>query len=193
MSSCAHQRVEPSYVGKLTYPVTELQLKTGLKLKHIAGAPCAHDDESRPEVGTSDGSRTWSVYQLIDASGSKLCECPSGLSDPKYAGEFEDYYRQNDEITVRQSVTGNSILIVEDRSQAFPRIALLLLTKDAQGVWHSKELLAPHVRGLPPNIYGSYASVIDINESSIRFSTGEKQWSEEIAKVTKPASSNPKL
>jgi hypothetical protein len=130
---------------------------------------------------------------LIDASGHKLCECPSGLSDPKYAGEFEDYYRQNDEITVRQSVTGDSILIVEDRSPTFPRIALLLLSKDAQGTWHSKELLAPHVRGSPSNIYGYYASVIDINDSKIRFSTGQKQWSEEIAKVTKPAPSNLKL
>ena len=193
LSSCAHERVAPSYAGKLTYPVTELQLKGSLKLKHVAGAPCANDDESRPSVGTSDGSRTRSVYELRDASGRKLCECPSGLSDPKYAGEFENYYRQNDEITVRQSVTGNSILIVEDRSPTFPRIALLLLNKDAQGMWHSKELLAPHVRGSPPNIYGFYSSVIDINDSTIRFSTGKKQWSEQITKVTKPATSNLKL
>jgi len=60
-------------------------------------------------------------------------------------------------------------------------------------MWHSKELLAPHVRGSPPNIYGFYASVIDINDSTIRFSTGKKQWSEQITKVTKPATSNLKL
>jgi hypothetical protein len=193
LPSCAHKPVGPSYYGKLAYPVTELQLKAGLKLKHVAGAPCANDDERRPEVGTSDGSRTCSVYELIDESGRKLCECPSGLSDPKYAGEFEDYYRQNDQITVRQSTSGNSVLIIEDRSPTFPRIALLLLTKNAQGAWQSRELLAPHVRGSPPNIYGYYASVIDIDDSTIRFSTGEKQWSEKIAKVTKPESSNLKL
>ena len=191
ISSCAHKPTTPAdtvYAGKLSYPVTKFQLKNGLSLKHVSGAPCS--DESRPEVGTSDGSRTFSVYKLLADSGKELCECPSGLADPKYGGEFETYYRENDTVRVMQSRTGNTILITEDRSPTFPRIALLLMRKDETGVWHSSELLAPHMPGSPPNIYGHYLGAADITDSHIRFSTGQKQWSETFEKVTKHAEPN---
>ncbi len=64
------------------------------------------------------------------------------------------------------------------------------MRKDATGVWHSSELLAPHMPGSPPNIYGHYLEAADITDSHIRFSTGHKQWSETFAKVTKPAEPN---
>jgi hypothetical protein len=58
-TSCVHQVAAPLYIGAPTYPETEIGLKDGLLLKHIAGPNCK--DESRPEVGTGDTDRTFLV------------------------------------------------------------------------------------------------------------------------------------
>ncbi len=187
VTSCAHQFVAPVYNGAPTYPETEIALKGGVILKHIAGRYC--EDESRPEVGTSDRARTFSRYDLTDLHGHKLCESPSGLSDPKYNGEFEDYNRKNDRIEIFQSESGHSVLIVEDRSPTFPRVALLLLQRDKDGRWKHSELFCPHIQGTPINIYGSYPPVKGITDSEVCFDYGKKRKSEPFAKRRKPADS----
>jgi len=187
VTSCAHQFVAPLYNGAPTYPETEIALKGGVTLKHFAGRNC--EDESRPEVGTSDRARTFSRYELTDLHGHKLCESPSGLSDPKYDGEFEGYNRKNDRIEIFQSESGRSLLIVEDRSPTFPRVALLLLQRDKDGHWKQRELLSPDIQGTPANIYGSCPPVKGITDSEVCFGYGKKLKSETFAKLQKPADS----
>lgn len=183
-TSCIHQVAAPLYIGAPTYPETEIGLKDGMLLKHIAGPNCK--DESRPEVGTGDTDRTFSRYELTDLSGLKLCESPSGLSDPKYEHEeFRDYYRKHDRIEVFQSESGRSILIVEDRSPTFPKVALPLLQQDTENRWKQSELIFPHIRGTRPKIYGFYAVVREITDSSVLFSHDKKLWSEKFIQLQK--------
>jgi hypothetical protein len=77
----------------------------------------------------------------MDPDRKLLVSSPSFLSDPTYAGEFEDYYRRDDRTVVFQSSSGNTIVIVENRSPNYPRRAYILLSRGAQGNWSHRELL----------------------------------------------------
>src|SRR5262245_25559954 len=122
LAACASLPVPPStaFDSRPRYPVTTIPLSSSLVLRHVAGPPCDHNSDARPQIG-SEGSRTFSTYELLDANGTKLFTAPSMLSDPgRELAEFRDYYRTNDQITVLMSNSKNTILIVEDRSPAYP-------------------------------------------------------------------------
>ncbi|MDB6075209.1 MAG: hypothetical protein JWO89_2849, partial [Verrucomicrobiaceae bacterium] len=180
LASCAHLAPGAVYAGGMTYPKTVVSLHDGFVLTHQAGPLCK--DHSRPEVGTADSQSTFSIHALNQGS-QKLCEAPSFLSDPKFEGEFADYYRKNDQLKVFQSATGSTVLIVEDRSPTFPHVALLLLREESNGIWHSSELMAPHIAGdRSKNLYGLYAEVVGITDNDVMFADQDKRWSEPFAK-----------
>lgn len=189
LASCASEMPPATYYGVLTYPATEVCLRNGLLLKHKAGPPCNYDDESRPKVGVCDSMRSFSTYVLLDGE-KKLCEVPSGLSDAKYGGiDFEEYYRKYDRLGVFQSETGKTILISEDRSPTFPRLALLLVQQDQLGAWHYSQLNPPYSDPIPPSrgpVFGHYHDVVGITDSSVTFRDGHRVHTERISKLQVP-------
>ena len=91
------------------------------------------------------------------------------LSDPRWETEFRDYYRTGDQITVYASNSANTILIVEDRSPAYPHAEYLLLQRTTSG-WARSEL---DVRLLPlrpgPPVDKSYPRVVGFSDTKIWF------------------------
>lgn len=150
--SCATTETKPVFSKPPTYPTTTIKLDSAKVLTHQAGRPCMSDE--RPDVGVSDGERTFSEWHLRDSQNERLLvSAPSFLSDPKYEElEFQDYYRRGDLIEVFESVSGNTILIVEDRSPTFARRAYILLSKNKDNDWNYKELILESY--LPSRIAG---------------------------------------
>ena len=190
--SCASQPPSAAYNAAPTYPITKIRLHGGLSLEHKAGPEC--HDESRPDIGVTDGMRTYSIYELRDSLGNKVCEIPSGLSDPEDAGiDFKSYYRENDKLSVFQSASGHTVLIVEDRSPTFPRIALLLVKQSENGDWTPSQISAPYLKPVRNRqhypIFGSYPTVVGISDSKVTFEFGSKRWSEHFTKLPAPAAS----
>lgn len=178
--SCATTDTKPIYRGRPTYPNTLVRLASGNTLTHQAGPTC--NSEDRPEVGVSDRERTYSEWYLRSNLDQRvILRSPSFLSDPKGAGEFEDYYRRNDLVEVFESTSGDSILIVEDRSPTFARRAYILLRKDINDRWGYKELLLDPY--LPSRISGTndprfsgppdwiYPDIIELSDTHIRFTS----------------------
>jgi hypothetical protein len=178
LASCATTGTKPTFIGAPTYPKTEIHLASGDNLIHQAGRPCKTTE--RPEVGVTDGERTYSGWHLKTADGKLLVSAPSFLSDPAYAGEFEDYYRREDRVKVFESGSGNTIVSVEDRSPTFPRQAYILLRRDSQDKWSCRELRlesyspsrakqpnSPDFRGPLDNVY---PEIMDVTDKYVRYS-----------------------
>jgi hypothetical protein len=171
---------KPVFSNAPTYPTTSIQLASGKNLTHLAGRPCT--TEERPEVGVSDRERTFSEWHLGSGADQKpFVKAPSFLSDPKYSPGSEVYYRSNDLVDVFESASGNTVVIVEDRSPTFPRRAYLLLRGDAEGNWSSQELLLENY--LPADIRGpgdpafrgpldyKYPEILEVTDSHLRYTS----------------------
>ncbi len=178
---CATTDTTPIFRGAPTYPTTTAKLASGKVLTHQAGRPCATDE--RPEVGVSDRERTFSEWYLRSSEDQGLlATAPSFLSDPKYeGGEFQDYYRRSDLVEVYESISGNTILIVEDRSPTFARRAYILLRKICDNSWGHTELLLdayppsrikdtndPAFSGPPDYIY---PDILELTDSHLRYTS----------------------
>lgn len=183
LCSCASNTTIATYKGRVSYPRTEVGLKSSLKLVHIAGRPC--DDESRPLVGSSDRERTYSEWSLIAGDGSTLAHAPSFLSDPAFADEqFDRYYRENDQVEIYESASGNTLLIVEDRSPTFPRRAYLSL-RNTGAEWVFREIILPSkprvvgessiTRGPLDEVFPGPASVTDA-KIGFDYGRGDTAW-----------------
>lgn len=175
---CATNEQKPVFRSAPTYPKTSIQLSGDKTLTHNSGPPCLTTE--RPEVGVSDRERTFSEWYLSGSGGKLLVSSPSFLSDPAYAGEFQDYYRKNDVVKVFESGSGNTIVIVEDRSPAYPRRAYILLRGDSIGNWTCRELLLESF--MPPQrndlnspdfsgLYGSYPEILEVTDSHLRYTS----------------------
>jgi len=178
LASCATTGTKPTFVGAPTYPTTEIHLASGNNLIHQAGRPCKTTE--RPEVGVTDGERTYSEWILKAPDGRLLVSAPSFLSDPAYGGEFEDYYRREDRVKVFESGSNNSIIIVEDRSPSLPRQAYLLLRRDSKENWSRRELrldsyLPARAKGPKnPGFRGTldevYPEILEVTDKYLRYS-----------------------
>ena len=179
LASCAVTDTKPAFHNAPTYPTTTIQLAGGKSITHQAGRPCT--TEERPEVGVSDRERTFSQWQLFGPDRKMLVSAPSFLSDPAFAGEFKDYYRQNDRVDVFESASGNTVVIVEDRSPTFERRAYMLLTKDSQGHWSYRELLlesfAPKSERSRPEFSGpsdlTYPTILEVTDTHLRYTSAK--------------------
>ncbi len=179
LTSCQTPPVshKPVYDGGLTYPVTQIDLGSGLQLRHLAGRPCEHASNEHPAVG-SDGERTCSIYELTETSDKVVLTAPSMLFDPQYAeAEFEAYHRENDHVSAHVSPSGQSILIVEDRSPTYPRRAQILLQRDSEGRWSWTDLVIPSHAREPEELNASsmfpgFLDVVSITDSHVIFGPG---------------------
>jgi len=172
------------FKSRPTYPITEIQISSSLRLRHIAGAPCDYNSNARPIIG-SESTRTYSVYKLIDKEGNQIFEAPSMLSDPeKGAGEFRAYYIANDRLTVLTSKSEDTILIIEDRSPAGPNEAHILLRHGVDGKWtwsqiHVSTVKPPGERIVaPPDMF--FPEVQGLTDTRIWFNDGHRTWSQTI-------------
>lgn len=180
LAGCAGTDTKPVFSNTPTYPTTSILLPSGRNLIHQAGPPCTTG--KRPEVGASDSERTFSEWNLRSSTEHEpLVTAHSFLSDPKYAGEFEDYYRLEDVVEVFESASSKTIVIVEDRSPTFERRAYLLLREGADGNWNSTEiLLKPYLpkntgRQGDPAFRGAlsytYPIILEITDTHLRYTT----------------------
>lgn len=170
LASCAAQNTFDGKRVSPRYPETTINLTDGKRLVHHAGRPCS--TEERPEVGVTDAERTFSKWKIEDPNGRILGEAPSFLSDPAYAGEFADAFRKEDSIEVFESKSGNTVLIVEDRSPTFPRKSYLLLSRQPAGDWRFSELLIQSNQGIDEwrklgHEYPGHPSVMSISDDAI--------------------------
>ncbi len=171
LASCAAPdsgKVDPVFNGPLTYPKTQIQVSPGMKLIHEAGAL---DSEGRSYVGTPrprDVSSKWTLR--ANNQSDPLITALSNLTDPSYAGEFEAYNRENDRITVFESKTGSTILVVEDRSPAYPDKDYILFRHLPNGSWSVTTLkLEPYRRdGNPDRLYAVFPGIINLTDSGLR-------------------------
>jgi hypothetical protein len=170
LASCAAPdggNIKPVFNGPLTYPKTEIQVSNGMKLVHEAGAL---DSEGRPYVGTPkprDVPSKWSLR--TDNQAAPLMTALSNLTDPSYSGEFEAYNRENDRITVYESDTGSTILIVEDRSPAYPNKDYTLFRRLASGKWSTNRLqLEPYLpTGGNPPLDFVFPQIIELRDTRL--------------------------
>lgn len=170
LASCAAQNTFKGTRVSPKYPETTVSLTDGKRLIHLAGRPCSTDE--RPEVGVADAERTFSSWKVEAANGDLLCEAPSFLADPAFAGEFADHYRKEDSIEIFESASGRTILIVEDRSPTFPRKAYLLLSRQSAGDWKFSELLIQSNQGIDEwrkqgHQYAGYPAVLSLSDDSV--------------------------
>ncbi len=179
---CATTDTKPTYNGAPTYPRTTIHLAGGNTLVHQADRPCMTND--RPAV--DGGERTYSMWSLNAPNDQILVNAPSFLTDPTYAGQFEEYYRRDDLVQVFESGSGNTVLILEDRSPTFPNRAHFILRRDAQGHWSCREVLLESY--LPKENKGVaspspqspldevYPEILEVTDSYLRYSasTGAK-------------------
>lgn len=186
LSSCVHEIYAPSFKVVPTYPETTIRLGHGLVLKHKT-AKFGDEDDLPKHVPISEVAR----YELFNQHGRKLGESTSSLSDPKFAGvDFESSFRNDDKIEVFVSASGLTILVVEDRPHAVPVTELRLIELAQDKAWRASKLLAPHFNtdsNMKPLVYGSYATVRGITDSTVLFSHGKRNWSEKFANLQKPA------
>ena len=180
LAGCATTGTRRTFSGTPTYPKTTIHLARGRILIHQAGRPCRTTD--RPEVGVTDCERTYSEWSLRTPDDKLLVNAPSFLSDPTYAGEFGDYYRREDCVEVFESESGNTILIIEDRSPTFPRRAYLMLSRDAQDHWGCRQLLldsyAP-ARSKGPASPGFRGPLDEVYPGILKLTDGYLQYSGE--------------
>jgi hypothetical protein len=177
LAGCATTDNKPTYSGPPTYPRTTIHLAGGNTLVHQADRPCMTND--RPAVNS--GERTYSKWSLSSANGQTLVNAPSFLSDPTYAAEFEEYYRRDDLVQVFESVSGNTVLILEDRSPTFPNRAYFMLRRDAQEHWTCREVLLQSYLpkqntrvaspAPPSSLQEIYPSILEVTDASLRYTT----------------------
>lgn len=188
LMSCAHKQPSPGnstaaaaelvFSGKLTYPETRISLPDNLTLVHLARR---YSDED-PRAGQAVAQKT-SLYELRDAESSKLAEGTSHLSDPKFGGEFEDYFRQHDTLSVMRSPSGNTLYIVEDRSPTHPHEEHRLFQKSGSG-WSFTKLTPVTWRSAPGHpLDSSYAHVCALTDTEVHFEGGGRQWSAPIEQL----------
>jgi hypothetical protein len=182
------------------YPVTEIEISPSLKLRHIAGRPCDDNSTARPLVG-SESTRTYSFYELLDPSGSRLLAAPSMLSDPaKEIAEFKDWYRKYDQLTVCASATRNTIVIIENRSPAGPDEAHIVLQWTPRSGWRWSQMSVPTFTMDPHLEYGggplnqAFPEIVGLNDTEVRFrAVGKvpKVWSQRFEKIGPWSSGTP--
>ena len=178
--ACASRPVDTAtaFDSRPRYPITVIRLSPSLSLRHVAGASCPYDSDVRPQIG-SDGTRTFSTYELVGGDGAKLFTAPSMLSDPgREAAEFRAYYRANDRITVRTSDSKNTILIVEDRSPAYPQRAHILLRRNSESTWAWPQLDVPTFPRYGPPTGKSFAEVVGLSDTAILLRSEGRTWSQ---------------
>ncbi len=184
--ACASRPVRPAtaFDFRPRYPITVIPLSPALSLRHVAGAPCDYNSDVRPQIG-SEGTRTFSTYELIGADGTKLFTAPSMLSDPqRELAEFRAYYRANDQITVLTSNSKNTILIVEDRSPAYPDRAHILLRRTSDATWSWSQLKVPTFPRYGPPPEKSFAQVVGLSDTTIWFRAEGRTWSQPLNEAT---------
>ncbi len=116
MAACAPDGVGPVFSAAPSYPETSVRVAAGTW-----------------EHRTDGGDAAW---QLVDGSGRVLLTVPSFLSDPELAGpEFAAYHRAHDRAEVWESATGNTVLLMEDRSPNYPDRRYMVARRDAAGNW----------------------------------------------------------
>lgn len=161
------------------YPITEIPVSTSLRLRHIGGHKLPHDSTEGPQIG-SEGVRTTSHYELVGHAQRKLSTAPSMLSDPDFEpAELRGHYHANDRITVFVSPSGCTILIVEDRSPAYPCRSHILLRRTHGGNWAWSQLDVPLIPRQPsvPVTQRQFPTVTGLTDTSVRFSSEGRTWS----------------
>lgn len=182
VADCASQPVPPAkaFDSCPRYPTTDISLSPSLSLRHVAGAPCDHDSDARPQIG-SEGTRTFSTYELVGADGTRLLSAPSMLSDPnRDSAEFRTYYLANDRVTVLTSKSRNAILIIEDRSPAYPQRAHILLRRASDGTWAWSQVDVPTFPKHGPPLDKSFARVVGLSDTTIWFRAEGRTWSQPL-------------
>jgi hypothetical protein len=185
-AACTSRPVPPTtaFDSHPRYPVTVIELSPSLSLRHFAGAPCDYNSDARPQIG-SEGTRTFSTYDLVATDQRKSFSAPSMLSDPqRELAEFRAYYRANDRITVLTSSSKNTILIVEDRSPTFPNRAHILLRRASDSTWAWSQLDVPTFPRYGPPTAKSFAHVVGLSDTTIWFSADGRAWSQPLNETT---------
>lgn len=182
--------MKPHFQGRPTYPVTVIPLPHGRLLRHLPTESFNAADEGLPEP-LGEGVPSHSRYRIEVAEGLVLLEFRSMLSLPSSKdGEFEAYYRENDEITVFVSTSGNTILLVEDRSPTFPNAVFHLIRfQNGQARWTLMEVEAQ----LPSPAVGqtegmsfrgplslSYPKVAGLTDESVIWTLDQRSWQERL-------------
>lgn len=171
--------------GRPQYPVTVIPVSPGLTLRHVAGPPCDYGSNACPPIG-SEGARTFSKYELAGASGKTLFNAPSMLSDPdSEPAEFRSSCLANDRIKVFASATGNTLLIVEDRSPAGPAQAHILLRLLSGPAWTWSQFNPPPIKDphRPPEGQSGYhfPEVAGLSDTEVWLKANGKRWPVKIS------------
>ena len=166
--ACASLPAPPitAFDSRPRYPVTIIPLSPSLILRHVARA------------------RSNSTYELVDADRTILVTASSTLTDPEQeVAEFRAYFRANDRITVFTSDSKNTILIVEDRSHAYPDTKHILLRRKSDSTWTWFQLDVPTIPRVGPPVDKIFPRVVGLSNRAIWFTAKGKTWSQRLNEV----------
>jgi hypothetical protein len=169
------------FEGSPTYPVTKIALPSGMELRHVARKSSVFNRESgdkgphRPE--------TESAYELRNVEGDIVLTDSSMLTDPDLGSEeLRAYHKENDFVTVAVSETGNTILIIEDRSPYYPNRSHFVLQRTTDEKWRSRGISVPMgpeedkgAEGFVPPTSQYWAKVIGLNDEAVVVSLDGKK------------------
>jgi len=163
--------LDPVFSGTLTYPRTVIPLSAGRKLIHEAGG-LDSDESSRGRPEAAKVPSKWTMH--LPTQSTPFVYAASDLTDPKYSGEFEDYLRKYDRVSVFESDSGNAVVIVEDRSPHYPNEDHFALWKLPDGTWGSRKLEIDLIR-LSDNTFHDVAfpRIVDLQDHGLRYTATE--------------------
>jgi hypothetical protein len=161
------------FEGTPKYPVTKIPLPSGMELRHIARAKVFYREkgDERPLQ-----PETESFYELRDFAGEVVLTDSSMLTDPALGSEeLRSYHKENDFVMVAVSATGNTILVVEDRSPYYPERSHFVLQRVSDDKWRSRGVDVPlGPEGEPPTSQ-YWATVVGLNDEAVVVSLDGKK------------------
>lgn len=179
------ESLKPYYQGVPAYPVTVIPLPHRFVLRHLPTESVDQLEEGVLSAG-GEGPLSLSRFRVEGSDGMKVVEFPSMLSLPSAKdGEFEQYYRKNDEISIYVSGTGNTIILVEDRSPNFPNeVFHLIKLRAGSAHWERLGIAAarePVKEGsMPTSGYGQYPRLVALTDEVVTWESFGRVWKEKL-------------